>query len=125
MAESSLARAGRALVLIGGVTMVIVGGLTILGQSSSLPIPPFLSQLRFPVFLIDNDFLTLILGILAIIGSRFTDQLEWAIALIIVGLIGSGVGGMLVSLGGLLGLILALTQHTQSKKSRLRRWFKL
>ena len=122
VAGSSLARAGRALVLIGGLIMVLVGDLTILGQSSGLAIPPFLLQLKSPILLISNDFLTLILGILAIIGSRFSGQFEWAIALIIVGLIGSGVGGLLILVGGLLGLIVALTQ---SKKSRLRQWFRL
>ena len=55
-----------------------------------------------------GGIVTLIMGVIAIIGSRSVKILVWAVVLIIVGLIGGGVGGLLVVLGGLVGLISSL-----------------
>ncbi len=44
---------------------------------------------------------TIICGIIAIIGAKSVTTLVWAIVLIIVGIIGGGLGGLLVILGGL------------------------
>ena len=49
--------------------------------------------------------ISLILGVVAVIGSKRAGQLLWAIVLIIIGFIGGGIGGLLVLIGGLLGLI--------------------
>jgi len=49
--------------------------------------------------------ISLILGIVAVIGSKRAAQLLWAIVLIIVGFIGGGIGGLLVLIGGILGLV--------------------
>jgi hypothetical protein len=46
------------------------------------------------------------LGIIALVGAKSVSRIEWAIILIIVGLIAGGVGGILVLLGGILSLIL-------------------
>jgi hypothetical protein len=50
------------------------------------------------------------MGIIAIIGARSAGTLVWAIVLIIVGLIGGGLGGFLVLIGGIIGLITALSK---------------
>lgn len=52
-----------------------------------------------------GGIVTLIMGIIAVIGSKNINMLTWTIVLIIVGLIGGGLGGLLVVLGGLLALI--------------------
>ena len=57
-----------------------------------------------------GGIVTLVMGIIAIIGSRSVNTLVWAIVLIIVGLIGGGLGGLLVVLGGIFGLINLLTK---------------
>ncbi len=49
--------------------------------------------------------LGLILGIVAIIGSKRVTELLWAIILIVIGFIGGSIGGVLVLIGGILGLI--------------------
>ena len=49
--------------------------------------------------------ISLILGIVAVFGSKRAGELLWAIVLIIVGFIGGGIGGLLVLIGGILGLI--------------------
>lgn len=52
-----------------------------------------------------SGIITLILGIVAIVGSKKANQLLWAIVLIVVGYLGGGIGGLLVMVGGILGLI--------------------
>jgi hypothetical protein len=52
----------------------------------------------------------IILGVLAIVGSKYVTQLGWALALILVGFVTGGPGGLLVMLGGLLGLIAKYTR---------------
>ena len=49
--------------------------------------------------------LALILGVVAIVGSKHVTELLWAIILIIIGYVGGGIGGILVLIGGILGLI--------------------
>ncbi len=57
-----------------------------------------------------GGIVTLIMGIIALIGARSVNTLVWAIVLMIVGLIGGGIGGLLVLLGGILGLVTALSK---------------
>jgi len=58
------------------------------------------------------ELVALILGIVCIIGARYSNRLEWAIILIILGYIGGGLGGLLVLIGGVLGLVSALVKKT-------------
>ncbi len=72
-----------------------------------------LDLLRFAVFSLfrsplggfGSGIIGLILGVVAIIGSRRATDLLWAIVLIIVGYFGGGIGGLLVLIAGILGLI--------------------
>jgi hypothetical protein len=57
-----------------------------------------------------GGIVTLIMGVIAVIGARSVNTLVWAIVLIIVGLIGGGLGGILALLGGVLGLITVLSK---------------
>lgn len=97
-----LAHVGYILALIGGIILVITGGLRFLGVFFTLPVTPGLA-----IFFGDlvRDFFTVALGIVAIIGSRYVHILGWAIALIVIGLIVSDLGGLLVLVGGILGLV--------------------
>jgi hypothetical protein len=76
--------------------------LSLLGMVSYAVALPFQSPIGgfFGVGII-----TLILGIVAVIGSKRASDLLWSIVLIIVGFIGGGIGGLLVLIGGILGLI--------------------
>jgi hypothetical protein len=98
---TSLSTIAYYLALIGGILMVLLGLISFFGI--------------FRVFFFHWDFsygaiVTIVMGIIAIIGSRSASTLAWSIVLIIVGLIGGGIGGLLVVLGGLLGLIQYLTR---------------
>ncbi len=88
--------------------MVVFGGLSFLGLAISLPFRYPLGSLSGLV----RDLITVILGVVAIIGSRQADKLGWAIVLIIVGILGGGIGGLLVLVGGILGLIAYSYRHS-------------
>lgn len=89
------------LVLVGGILMVILSLLSLIGMAIMIPF-----EMPGPhLFAGFGAILGLILGIVAIVGSKRVTDLLWAIILIIVGFIGGGIGGLLVIIGGILGLI--------------------
>ena len=92
------------LVLIGGILMVIFGLLSLIGSSFE-NYGPFLHW-----GYAYGSVVTIICGVIAIIGSKSASTLVWAIVLIIVGIVGGGLGGLLVVLGGLFGLITVITK---------------
>jgi hypothetical protein len=103
MSGASVSTIAYYMALIGGVLMVLFG---LLGF--------FVNFGRF-YFNWGFDYggiVTLIMGLIAIIGARSASTLVWAIVLIVVGLVGGGIGGLLVVLGGIFGLI-----TTMSKKA--------
>lgn len=57
-----------------------------------------------------GGIVTIVMGFIAINGAKRANTLFWATVLIIVGAIGGGLGGLLVVLGGLVGLITALSK---------------
>ena len=59
-----------------------------------------------------GSIVTLVCGVIAVIGSKSVNTLVWAIVLIVVGVVGGGLGGLLVVLGGLLGLVTVMTKKT-------------
>ncbi len=101
MSGTSVSTIAYYLALIGGILMVILGSLGLLVDFGA-----FIFHWGFAY----GGILTLIMGIIAIIGARSASTLVWAIVLIIVGLIGGGIGGLLVLLGGIFGLITALSR---------------
>lgn len=101
MAKTSLGRAAYVLALVGGILMVLLSLLGFLGMAFMMPFE--MSGLR--LFAGFGAILTLILGVVAIIGSKRVTELLWAIILIIIGFIGGGIGGLLVLVGGILGLV--------------------
>jgi len=101
MSGASVSTIAYYLALIGGILMVLFGLLGFL--------------VNFGRFYFNWGFdyggvVTLIMGIIAIIGARSASTLVWAIVLIVVGLVGGGIGGLLVVLGGIFGLITALSK---------------
>jgi hypothetical protein len=58
---------------------------------------------------------SLIIGVVSIIGSRYVGTLVWAIVLLVLGILATGIGGVLVILGALLGLISVLIKTPPPK----------
>ena len=105
MARTSLGQVAYVLALIGGILLVIFGLLSLLSIGFGGPTFFYWSLYSFAY----SGIVMLVCGIIAIIGARSVTTLLWAIVLIIVGIIGGGLGGLLVVLGGLIGLIVALS----------------
>lgn len=100
MANKSLGKAAYYLTLIGGILMILLSVVAFLGMGIMMP---FGMPFAFGGMML--SVVGVVLGIIAIVGSKHATELVWAIVLIIIGLIGWGAGGVLVVLGGLLGLI--------------------
>lgn len=99
MAKTSIAHAAYLLALVGGILMVLFSLLGFLGFAMMIPF-----GMHMPSFFAGFDILALILGIIAIVGSKHVTELIWGIVLIIIGILGGGLGGLLVAVGGILGL---------------------
>ena len=100
MAKDSLGRVAYILALVGGILMVLFGLLSLVGMAVMMPF----SIPGLGLFAGFGAILGLILGIIAIIGSKRVMDLIWAIILIIIGFVG-GIGGLLVLIAGILGLV--------------------
>ena len=99
---NSLVYAGYILVLLGGILLVIFGLLGLLG-TVLIPFSPL-----YYIGASVHGLVTLIIGVICVIGSKYVARLEWAIILLVLGIVATGIGGTLVILGALLGLIAAL-----------------
>ena len=103
MSGTELSRIAYYLALIGGVLMIVLG---LVGVFVSFGAFVFHWGYSY------GGIVTLIMGIIAVIGARSVNTLVWAVVLIVVGLIGGGLGGLLVLLGGVIGLITAMSKKT-------------
>ncbi len=101
MSGTELSRLGYYLALIGGTLMIVFG---LIGFFASVGAYIFHWGYSY------GGIVTVIMGIIAVIGAKSANTLTWAIVLIIVGLIGGGLGGLLVLLGGIFGLITTLSK---------------
>ena len=108
MSGTSVSTVAYYLVLIGGILMIIFGLVGLLVDFGG-----FIFRGGFAY----GGIVTLVMGIIAVIGARSVNTLVWAIVLIVVGLIdgglsgfGAGLGGLLVLLGGIFGLITVLSK---------------
>jgi protein-S-isoprenylcysteine O-methyltransferase Ste14 len=101
MSNASLGKLAYYLALIGGIILVILGILSFVGMVFPSPMPSLLGGLSGTF----GAIVQIILGLIAIYGSKRLPDLMWDIILIIVGLFGgSNWGGILVLLGGIVGL---------------------
>jgi hypothetical protein len=97
---TSLASVGYILALVGGVILALFGFVSWIGNTILLPFTA-LATLGSAA----HGFITLVIGIIAMIGSKYVSRLDWGIVLLILGIVAGGLGGTLVFLGALLGLI--------------------
>ena len=94
-----MAKLGYVLALLGGIVIIVFSLAAILNAPLYIP---FRSPL---VSYFGIGAISLILGIVAVVGSRRVNELIWAIVLMAVGFLGGGIGGLLTLVGGLLGLL--------------------
>jgi hypothetical protein len=90
---------GYVLALLGGIIIIILSLAAIAHFPLYLPIQVPLAG-YFGIGII-----SLILGIVAVFGSKHAGDLVWGIGLMIIGFLTGGVGGLLALIGGLVGLL--------------------
>ncbi len=110
MTSIPLAYAARVLVLIGGILMILFGIINLLSIAFTIPFRSPLEDLN--ILSRAYGLIPVILGIVAVLGARYSNRLVWAIVLIVVGYLGGGIGGLLVLFGGVLGLVSVLIKKT-------------
>ena len=97
--NSSVRELGYILALIGGILIVLLSLAGMLNFTVNIPFQsPLLGYFGVGI-------ISLILGIVALYGAKRVSVLLWAVALIVIGFLGGGIGGLLVLLGGITGLI--------------------
>jgi hypothetical protein len=101
MAKGEIGRIAYVLALVGGILLVIFSLLELVGMAISIPF----GMPGIGIFAGFGAIIGIILGIIAIFGSKRVMDLVWAIVLIVVGFLGGGIGGLLVIIGGILGLV--------------------
>ena len=101
MSKTSVSTIAYYLALIGGALMILFGLIGFFGSLGAYYLHWGYTY---------GGILTVIMGIIAVIGAKSVNTLVWAVVLIIVGLVGGGLGGLLVLVGGIFGLIKALSK---------------
>lgn len=97
--KGSLGTLGFVLALIGGIVLILLSLAALLHFPVSLP---FRSPL---VGYFGIGAISLILGVVAVFGSKRVNEVVWAAVLMVVGFLAGGIGGLLTLLGGLVGLL--------------------
>lgn len=98
---------GKGSIATFGYVLALIGGIVVILHSLA-------ALLNFPVYLPFHSplggyfgigVITLILGVVAVFGSKRVNELVWAVVLMVVGFLAGGIGGLLTLLGGLVGLL--------------------
>jgi hypothetical protein len=90
---------GRLLALVGGVVIIVLSLAALANFPLYLPIHVPLAG-YFGIGIV-----SLILGVVAVFGSKRVNELMWGVVLMVVGFLTGGVGGLLALIGGLVGLL--------------------
>jgi hypothetical protein len=90
-----------------GYVLSLLGGIVIIALSlAALAHFPLYLPIQVPLAgYIGIGVISLILGVVAVFGSRRVNELVWGVILMGVGLLTGGVGGLLALVGGLIGVL--------------------
>ena len=90
---------GYIVALLGGIVIIFLSLAALIHYPLYLPIQvPLAGYVGIGV-------ISLILGIVAVVGSKRINELAWGIILMVVGFLTGGIGGLLAIVGGLIGLL--------------------
>ncbi len=89
------------LVLIGGIVLLVGGILQAIDVRALMDFSTNLARLGS----FTGTVVGILVGILALVGSREVANPAWSLILLILGLFVGSLGGILVFIGGLIGLV--------------------
>ncbi len=109
MPEEQLTTLARALVLAGGVILLVAGMLRFANAAVTayLESPLALSRTQ-------EGVLGIVAGVIALSGYRQLDKTPWALLMIVLGIITGGLGGILVLVSGLVSLVVVHAERAVS-----------
>ena len=90
---------GYVFALLGGIIITVLSLASILHYPTNLPI-----QVPLAGFF-GIGVISLILGVVAVFGSKRVNEIIWGVVLMAVGFLAGGIGGLLAIIGGLVGLL--------------------
>jgi len=90
---------GYVLALLGGIIIIVLNLASIFHYPINLPFQVPLAG-YFGI-----GAVSLVLGVVAVFGSKRVNQLVWGVVLMAVGFFTGGIGGLLAIIGGLVGLL--------------------
>ena len=96
----------RALILVGGIVLILGALIQMIGLRSFLDLTPNIRSLG----LFTGAIIGLIVGVLALIGASQVSSPVWTIILMVLGYLVSSLGGILIFIGALIGLVTALVK---------------
>lgn len=99
--EEQLSTLARALVLAGGVILVVAGMIRFVDGRVSSYISSPLSDLT-PA---QEGVLAIVAGVLALSSYRQLRMVGWSVLMIVLGIITGGLGGILILVSGLVSLV--------------------
>jgi hypothetical protein len=96
----------RALILVGGIVLIIGAILQVIEVRSLLDLTPSVRSLS----LFSSALIGILVGVLALIGATRVSSAVWCIILMVLGYLVGSLGGILVFIGALIGLVTALVK---------------
>jgi len=106
--EEQLSTLARALVLAGGVILVVAGMIAFVGGRVSSYISSPLSDIT-PA---QEGVLAIVAGVLALSSYRQLRMTGWSVLMIVLGIVTGGLGGILILVSGLVSLVVAHAEKT-------------
>ena len=103
MPEERLSTLASALVLAGGLILIIAGIISLVTNSGTLQ-----SYIDSPLLLSrrQEGVLGIVVAVIALAGYRQVQVAAWGVLLIILGIVTGGLGGTLILVSGLVSIVL-------------------
>ena len=110
MPEEQLTTLAKALVLAGGVILVVAGMIEFVGGNVS----PYTNSPLSGLERAQEGVLAIVAGVLALSGYRQLHMIGWSVLVIVLGIVAGGLGGILILVSGLVSLVVVHAEKTVS-----------
>lgn len=108
MPEEQLSTLARALVLAGGVILVVAGMIRFVEGR----VPSYISSPLSDITPAQEGVLAIVAGVLALSSYRQLRMIGWSVLMIVLGIVTGGLGGILILVSGLVSLVVVHAEKT-------------